>query len=83
MATPPSTPEHTSHPLVHCRDCGFAWYGRTAAHGLSVIGRCSRCRGTLEFHGEMREPQPQPQEPGAREQQPWEVLGLPTSWDVA
>jgi hypothetical protein len=34
---------------VSCNECGFRWYGLTAVHGLSIIGRCPRCSGTLRF----------------------------------
>ncbi len=79
MATEPSALDETAaQPLVSCTECGFAWYGRTAAHGLSVIGRCPRCRGALHFHGAAVEPDPS--ESGDSDVQPWQVLGPPTSW---
>jgi hypothetical protein len=37
---------------VVCGDCQFVWYGLTAAHGLSIIGRCPRCGGGLHFRDE-------------------------------
>ena len=37
---------------VTCNDCGFEWYGDTAAHALRTIGRCMKCRGDLTFHDE-------------------------------
>ncbi len=78
MATqPPVIDDTEAQPLVHCTDCGFAWYGRTAAHGLSVIGRCSRCGGSLQFHGEVQAPERADANAGL---QPWQVLGPPTSW---
>jgi len=36
-------------PLVRCEACEFAWYGEGAAHGLSILGHCSRCGGKLSF----------------------------------
>jgi len=40
----------SDHPArVSCVDCRFRWYGLTAAHGLSIIGRCPRCGGELAF----------------------------------
>jgi hypothetical protein len=40
----------SDHPArVSCLDCGFRWYGLTAAHGLSIIGCCPRCSGELAF----------------------------------
>jgi hypothetical protein len=63
--------------LVWCEDCRFEWYGPTAAHGLSVLGSCSRCGGRLSFAADEL---PQPGEVAERELQPWQVLGAPTSW---
>jgi hypothetical protein len=81
MATePPVLDEAAAQPLVSCTACGFAWYGRTAAHGLSVIGRCPRCRGALDFHGGGVEPAGA--EPPESDLQPWQVLGAPTSWSA-
>lgn len=37
---------------VTCNDCGFEWYGETAAHALRMVGRCTRCRGELSFNAE-------------------------------
>ncbi len=83
----PHTALDQSHtqPLVTCVGCGFAWYGRTAAHGLSVIGHCSRCGGDLQFHDAAdASPPPADESPVADERgedlQPWQVLGTPTSW---
>jgi hypothetical protein len=79
-----TTRTHThapSQPLVNCIACEFAWYGRTAAHGLSVIGHCPRCGGPLQFHGDSSGPERF--ERVARNVQPWQVLGTPTSWDAA
>lgn len=74
----PVAQDTEAQPLVNCEDCGFAWYGRTAAHGLSVVGRCTRCGGTLHFHGDA--PAPERDTPAGAEVQPWQVLGAPTSW---
>ncbi len=38
--------------IVTCRDCGFEWFGETAAHALRTIGSCTRCRGELSFRSE-------------------------------
>ncbi len=35
---------------VSCTECGFEWFGPTAAHGLRMVGSCIRCRGKLRFH---------------------------------
>ena len=35
---------------VTCTDCGFEWFGPTAAHALRTVGICTRCRGELRFH---------------------------------
>ena len=37
---------------VTCKECGFEWFGDTAAHALRTVGSCMRCRGELLFHGE-------------------------------
>jgi hypothetical protein len=33
-------------------DCGFEWFGPTAAHALRTVGCCTRCRGELRFDDE-------------------------------
>lgn len=38
--------------MVTCTDCGFEWFGPTAAHALRLVGRCTRCRGELSFNDE-------------------------------
>ena len=35
--------------IVTCTECGFEWFGPTAAHALHTVGRCTRCRGELRF----------------------------------
>ena len=35
--------------IVKCLDCGFEWFGPTAAHALRTVGACTRCRGELRF----------------------------------
>ena len=35
---------------VTCKDCGFEWYGATAADALRTVGSCTRCRGELRFN---------------------------------
>jgi len=35
---------------VICVDCGFEWFGPTAAHALRLVGSCTRCRGELRFN---------------------------------
>ncbi len=79
MVTHPSALDSIhAQPLVSCMGCGFAWYGRTSAHGLSVIGRCPRCAGELRFHGEAAAVETTDvAEPDVA---PWRVLGMPTSW---
>ena len=42
----------TTTPLVTCTECGFEWYGPTAAHALRTVGCCTRCRGDLRFANE-------------------------------
>ena len=34
---------------VTCTECGFEWFGNTAAHALRTVGSCTRCRGELSF----------------------------------
>ena len=38
---------------VSCTECGFEWFGNTAAHALRTVGRCTRCRGELLFNEEI------------------------------
>jgi hypothetical protein len=35
--------------IVTCTECGFEWFGPTAAHALRTVGSCTRCRGELRF----------------------------------
>ena len=35
---------------VTCLECGFEWFGPTAAHALRTVGSCTRCRGQLRFN---------------------------------
>ena len=35
--------------IVTCTECGFEWFGPTAADGLRMVGSCTRCRGELRF----------------------------------
>ena len=37
---------------VTCTECGFEWFGPTAAHALRTVGTCTRCRGELRFDDE-------------------------------
>jgi hypothetical protein len=37
---------------VTCTECGFEWFGPTAAHALRMVGSCTRCRGELRFNDE-------------------------------
>jgi hypothetical protein len=70
---------HATEPLVSCTACGFAWYGKTAAHGLTVVGRCTRCSGELRFHG--GSPLPETGEHRVvADVAPSRVLGKPNSW---
>ena len=43
-------------PMVTCTECGFEWFGPTAAHGLRLLGSCTRCHGALRFSDEPPEP---------------------------
>jgi hypothetical protein len=81
------TDELHGEPRVSCEDCGFRWFGPTAVHGLSVIGHCPRCGGTLAFHEQLavvgvarREQELEDIDERASDLQPWQVLGMPTSW---
>jgi hypothetical protein len=64
---------------VRCQDCEFAWYGRSSAHGLAVLGHCPRCGGELIF----TDPDPKKLDPESEpsqeelEMEPSRVLGLP------
>ena len=42
----------TENAKVTCGDCGFEWFGETAAHALRTVGSCTKCRGELRFHDE-------------------------------
>jgi hypothetical protein len=71
-------------PRVRCDECDFAWYGAESAHGLSVIGHCPHCGGSLQFLQE----EPASEAPArdlfdrARSEQvaPSRVLGVPLTW---
>jgi len=39
--------------IVTCTECGFEWFGPTAAHALRTVGSCTRCRGELRFNEEL------------------------------
>ena len=43
--------------MVTCTECGFEWYGNTAAHALRTVGCCTRCRGALSFTEEAALPE--------------------------
>ncbi len=45
----------TENAQVTCTECGFEWFGDTAAHALRTLGSCTRCRGELRF-GEAASP---------------------------
>jgi hypothetical protein len=68
------------HPRVRCRDCDFAWYGATAAHGLRVVGSCPRCTGDLDFLTEDEAPSASPVSERLAGLSPAAVLGKPMSW---
>jgi len=38
--------------IVTCTECGFEWFGPTAAHALRTVGKCTRCSGELRFDDE-------------------------------
>lgn len=38
--------------MVTCTECGFEWFGPTAAHALRIVGSCTRCHGELCFSDE-------------------------------
>ena len=42
----------TEKAKVSCNDCGFEWFGGTAAHALRLVGSCTKCRGELSFSDE-------------------------------
>jgi hypothetical protein len=42
----------SEHARVTCTECGFEWFGPTAAHGLRLVGSCIRCHGELRFNDE-------------------------------
>ena len=68
-----------SDPRVRCRDCDFAWYGATAAHGLRLVGSCTRCSGELEFLADADEPVMAVTD-DLTGVAPAAVLGTPLSW---
>ena len=70
----------SSTPRVRCRDCDFAWYGATAAHGLRVVGACTRCDGELDFLAQEEEPAAAPVTERLAGMSPAAVLGAPMSW---
>ncbi|HYH59504.1 MAG TPA: hypothetical protein VD790_09825 [Thermoleophilaceae bacterium] len=45
-------------PRVSCTECGFEWFGPTAAHALRMVGICTHCRGELRFHDVDALPEP-------------------------
>lgn len=69
-----------SSPRVRCTDCEFAWYGPTAAHGLRVVGSCTRCGGELDY---LIDDEPEAA-PAVSERlagmSPAAVMGTPVSW---
>lgn len=71
-------------PRVRCRGCDFAWYGEASAHGLRIVGGCTRCGGELDFLEVAPEAPPAPTRAeghdGLAGLSPAAVLGLPTSW---
>jgi len=68
-------------PRVRCKDCDFVWFGKDAAHGLSVLGHCSRCGGELSFEGMTeRFARPAALEADSGDSKPSRVLGLPSTW---
>ena len=42
----------SENPVVACTECGFEWFGPTAAHALRLVGSCTRCHGQLRFNDE-------------------------------
>ena len=44
-------------PIVTCTECGFEWFGPTAAHALRTVGCCTRCRGELRFNDDAAPPE--------------------------
>ena len=50
----------TPHARVTCTDCGFEWFGPTAAHALRVVGTCTHCHGQLRFNDEATAPATEP-----------------------
>jgi hypothetical protein len=66
--------------LVWCDDCDFQWHGTISAHGLRVIGHCPRCQGPLRFRDERASVGRLEETAAAEELQPWQVLGMPSSW---
>ena len=73
----PAEPRTAAEPRVRCLECGFVWWGRTAAHGLSVLGHCARCGGELHFRERVASAD-LPEGPAVAEgMPPWQVLGSP------
>jgi hypothetical protein len=70
----------SSDPRVRCDTCDFAWYGATAAHGLRVVGACTRCGGELEFLTDDDPASASPVPERLLGVSPASVLGTPTSW---
>jgi hypothetical protein len=66
---------------VLCEDCGFLWYGATAVHGLSIIGHCPRCGGSLHFRDEPNGSSDVVAGAVDEMLDPAKVLGTPQSWD--
>ena len=77
----PETPGADSAERVRCSGCDFRWYGAIAAHGLSVLGRCPKCGGELQFRSDALAGDRAPTASDAAAQrdarQPWQVLGVP------
>jgi hypothetical protein len=52
-ALPADTPSVSNEKaIVTCTECGFEWFGPTAAHALRLVGSCTRCHGALAFNDE-------------------------------
>jgi NAD-dependent SIR2 family protein deacetylase len=71
---------------VQCETCEFLWYGATAAHGLSIIGHCPRCGGSLQFREEPGSSSavaagPATLDPEPAHLEPAQVLGAPQTWN--
>ena len=68
---------HEPEPAASCDQCGFCWYGPTAADGLRALGSCIRCGGHVTFHSRASRRGPATLEAIDPHARPYNVMGPP------